>query len=262
VTIYGISIIDILDTSIGIYHRSIGNSKIDGKCLDTIEGAVVMIRSTLEEFGSGRNRRFRWEAFLPKRNAWIQTLILLPFGLSVANFLGGSWQFSVRAIVDDRQYVIGVLSMAINLLLPSLFFACLLHWGWFVWKQAAPTWFPTAQAFWAGAYATLTIAASFGIVGLFTHSLGICGNPAWGDISQNLLCNLDGYGFESRSWFGAWFIVAAYCYQAQASISSLPQRIFRRHDRSAQIDRPDFTAVATAHGDLDSIEIVAPNGEE
>jgi hypothetical protein len=244
---------------------------MDGKCLDTIEGAVVMTRSGVEELVTGRNRRFRWEAFLPKRKAWIQTLILLPFGLPVGNFLGASWHFSVNAIVEDRQYLIGVLSMTVNLLLPSIFFGCLLHWVWFLWKQETPTWYPKAPALWAGICATLTIAASFAIVGLFTHSLGVCGNPAWGSIGQTLLCNLDGYGFESKSWFGAWFIVAAYCYQTQSSIGSLYQRIWQRYHYSSRSSHADFSAIAPVHGDLaaphddfrtDPIEIVAPSSEE
>jgi hypothetical protein len=247
-----------------------GNSKMDGKCLEPIEGAVVMTRSNVEGFVSGRNRRFRPEACLPKRTAWIQTLILLPFGLSVANFLGASWHFSVNAIIEDRQYLIGILSMAINLLLPSLFFACLFHWGWFIWKQASVTWYPQAQALWAGVYATLTIAASFGLVGLFTHTLGICGNSAWGDIGQSLFCNLDGYGFESKSWFGAWFIIAAYCYQAQGSIESLYQRIFQRRNYTARANRTDLAVVTTVNGDLavhddfrtNPIEIITPNDED
>jgi hypothetical protein len=224
--------------------------KVDGTYFDEIEGAVVMTQPDVEEFVTGQSRRFRWTAFLPKRKAWIQTLILLPFGLPVGNFLGASWHFSVNAIVEERQYLIGVLSMVFNLLLPSLFFGFLFHWGWFIWKQESSTWYPRGRGLGAGAYATLTIAASFGIVGLFTHSLGICGNSAWGAVSKTLLCNLDGYGFESKSWFGAWFIIAAYCYQAQGSIESLYRRIFQRHNYSSRADLNDFTSAATAHGEL------------
>jgi hypothetical protein len=233
---------------------------MDSKCFDRIEGAVVMSRSTIEEFGTGRNRRFHWESILPKRKAWIQSLILLPFGLPVASFLAASWQFSVNEIVSDRQYVIGVLSMAVNLLLPSLFFAVVFHWGWLMWRQAEPTWYPKAKALWAGASATLIIAVSFGMVGLFTRSLGICGNPVWGWIGANFLCNFDGYGFESRSWFGAWSIVAAYCYQVQDSIESGYRRIRHRRDTADRFavgedrlpDLTDLSAVATAHDDLRS----------
>ncbi len=209
-----------------------------------------MTQPDVEEFVTRRNRRFRWEAVLPGRKAWIQTLILLPFGLPVGNFLGASWLFSVNSILEERQYLIGVLSMVFNLLLPSLFFAFLFHWGWLIWKQESSTWYPNRRAFGAGVYATLTIAASCGIVGLFTHSLGICGNPGWGAVGATLLCNLDGYGFESKSWFGAWFIIAAYCYQAQGSIVSLYQSIYQRRNYSRRADRNDFTSVATAHGDL------------
>jgi hypothetical protein len=236
-----------------------GNSKINDTWLDRSEGAVVMTRSNVEEFGQ-RRRRANWEAVLPKRKAWLQTLILLPFGLSVANFLGASWHFSVNAIVEERQYLIGVLSMVINLVLPSLFFAFLFHWGWFVWRQKPPTWYPQSQGLWAGVYATLTIAASFGLVGLFTHSLGVCGNPTWGSVSQTLLCNLDGYGFESKSWFGAWFIIAAYFYQAQGSIAARSRRIFdRRHHSSPD----DFRATSLAQPILPgNIDTIAEPGED
>jgi hypothetical protein len=198
-----------------------------------------MATSGVEKLGAGRNRKFHWESFLPNRKAWIQTLILLPFGLPVGNFLGASWHFSVNSIVEERQYLIGVLSMAVNLLLPSLFFAVLYHWGWFIWQQeGAKTWYPKAPALGAGAYTTLTVALSFGVVGLFSHSLGVCGNPGWGAIAANLLCNLDGYGFESKSWFGAWFIIAAYCYQVRGSIDLLWNRILHRQSYS----RTDFGA--------------------
>jgi hypothetical protein len=203
-----------------------------------IEGAVVMTESNVGEFVSERNQRFRWERFLPKRKAWIQTLILLPFGLPVGNFLGGSWNFSVNAM-EEQQYVIGILAMAVNLLLPSLFLSFLFHWGWFVWKKTASPWYPQAPALWAGTYATLTIAASFALVELVARSVGACGNAGWGGIGDSLLCNLDGYGFESKSWFGAWFIVAAYCYRAQDSIELLAQRIFKL-ERPKSID-PSFS---------------------
>lgn len=200
-----------------------------------------------------RGDRLRWQAFLPKRKAWLQTLILLPFGLPVSNFLAASWLFSVNSLVEDRQYLLGIVSMVLNPLLPSLFFAFMFHWGWFAWRSTSSRWYPQSQALGAGCYATLTIAGSFATVGLFTNSLGVCGNPAWGEIAQNLLCNLDGYGFESKSWFGAWFIVAAYCYQAQAAIvargRSLKQRMFHR-DYSQRVEREDCTSVTTGYGDL------------
>lgn len=203
-----------------------------------IEGAVVMTGSNVGGFVGERNRRFRWERFLPKRKAWIQTLILLPFGLPVGNFLGASWNFSVNAIGAEQQYLIGILAMAVNLLLPSLFFSFLFHWGWFVWKKTDSPWYPQAPALWAGAYATLTIAISFALVELVARSVGACGTAGWGGIGDSLLCNLNGYGFESKSWFGAWFIVAAYCYRAQDSIDLLAQRIFKL-ERPGSID-PSF----------------------
>jgi hypothetical protein len=249
-----------------------GNSKINGRYIDRIEGAVVMTESNLSEFVRPK-RHFHWETFLPKRKAWIQTLMLLPFGLPIGNFLGVSWQFSVNAIVEDRQYPIGALALVVSLLLPSLMFAFLFQWGRAIRYQQASTWYPNARAFGSGVYATLTIAASFGIVTLCTHSLGICSNLAWSGIGQALLCNLDGYGFESKSWFGIWFIVAAYCYQAQGSIKSSYRRIFRRQDPSARFllpaarstDLPDFNSVATVGDDFgshQSIESISTNRED
>ena len=233
-------------TSDRYIYRSSGNYKIKGKYLDSIEGAVVMTNQNIEELAI-RHRGFRLETFLPKRKAWIQTLILLPFGLPVGNFLGASWHFSVNAIVQEHQYLIGILSMAINILLPSLFFAFLFHWSWFIWHQSAAIWYPNLQALWAGAYATMTIAISFGSIGLFTHSLGICGNPAWGSIGETLLCNLDGYGFETKSWFGGWFIIAAYCSQAQDAISRARQRL----QSTKSLSRNDFSDYTiTTQGDL------------
>ena len=236
-----------------------------GKYLDSIEGAVVMTNQNVEEFAIVQNRRFNW-VFLPKRKAWIQTLILLPFGLPVGNFLASSWHFSINSIVEGHQYLIGVLSMVVNLLLPSLFFAFLFHWGWFIWHQKLSTWYPKAQALWAGANATVTISVAFAIVGLFTHSLGICGNPAWGDVGETLFCNLDGYAFESKSWFGAWFIIAAYCYQVQNSIlqsgsaNKVRSQLFERHNRKSQVDLSDFRAIGingdlSTHDDLRSMPI-------
>jgi hypothetical protein len=137
-----------------------------------------MSQSDVVGFVNRRARKFRVESFLPKRKAWLQTLILLPFGLPLGNFLGASWHFSANAIVEDRQYLLGVISMAINLILPLLFLAFVYHWGWFVWQQPdGKTWYPKQPALRAGAYATATIAISFGLVEFFTHSLGICGNP-------------------------------------------------------------------------------------
>jgi hypothetical protein len=240
-----------------------------------------MTQPDVKESMSQRNRRFHWETFLPKRKAWIQTLILLPFGGSVANFLVISWHFSVNSIGEEHQYPIGIISMVINLLLPSLFFGFLWHWGWLMWRQVSPTWYPQMKGLGAGCYATLTIAVSFGIVGLFTQSLGVCGNPDWGSVSQNLLCNLDGYGFESKSWFGAWFIIAAYCYQALDSIlawrNSGSSTLHRHHysqqfsfDETPPANDADFTSMAIVHDDLAShddltsiaIDIVTADAED
>lgn len=213
-----------------------------------------MSQSDVVGFVNRRARKFRVESFLPKRKAWLQTLILLPFGLPLGNFLGASWHFSANAIVADRQYLLGVISMAINLILPILFLAFVYHWCWFVWQQNdAKTWYPKVPAFRAGAYATATIAISFGLVGFLTHSLGICGNPAWGEIGSQLFCSLDGYGFESKSWFGAWFIVAAYCYKSQKSVYGILRRIFHR--------RHNFSANSLTQPLQQNIEAIANNGE-
>lgn len=221
-----------------------------------------MTISDVEEFVVKPNQKFHWQSFLPKRKAWIQTLILLPFGLPVGNFLGASWHFSVNSIVEG-QYLIGVLSMAVNLLLPSLFFAFLFHWGWFVWRQeGSKTWYPQLAGLGAGAYATLTIAVSFGIVNFFSHSLGVCGNPGWGEIASNLLCNLDGYGFESKSWFGAWFVIAAYCYRAYDAIESRYERILHRRQARAQLAFTDPVSTERTDFGASSIDPISTHVEE
>jgi hypothetical protein len=204
-----------------------------------------MLHSHAEDIVVHRNSKLRWTTFLPKRKAWMQTLILLPFGLPVGNFLAVSWQFAIEAIGERHQYPIGMLSMAVNLLLPSLFFAILFHWCWFAWRVPRARWYPQTPALAAGCGATLTIAASFGVVWLFTSSLGVCGNPGWGEIGQSLLCNLDGYGFESKSWFGAWFIIAAYCYQLRDSLGARANALRQR--RYIQQTEPD--SIATAHAE-------------
>jgi hypothetical protein len=221
-----------------------------------------MTISNLEEVGGGRKRKFHWESFLPKRKAWIQTLILLPFGLHVGNFLGASWHFSVNSIVEERQYPIGVFSMVMNLLLPSLFFAFLFHWGWFIWQQERVTWYPKLPALSAGADATLTIAVSFGIVELVTHSWGICESPVWEAIGANLLCNLDGYGFESKSWFGAWFIIAAYCYQARGSIDLLCERIFHRRNYRSPLSLSDTVSTEQMEFEANPIDPISTKIED
>jgi hypothetical protein len=217
----------------------------------------------IEEFASQRKHRFDWAAILPKRKAWLQTLILLPFGLPVANFLGASWNFSVSSIVDTQQYLVAILSMAFNLFLPSLFLAFLFHWCWFIWKQSPVTWYPNGQALWAGIYATLTIALSFMLVEIFNKNMGVCGNGGWGAIGDNLFCNLNGYGFEAKSWFGIWFIIAAYCYQSQSSLQSLYQRYFPNagtNDREIETIEPGELA-ADDFG-ANPLDTIATSGEE
>jgi hypothetical protein len=218
----------------------------------------------IEEFANQRKHRFDWVAILPKRKAWLQTLILLPFGLPIANFLGASWNFSVSSIVETQQYPQAICSMVFNLFLPSLFMAFIFHWGWFIWRQSLSTWYPNGKAFWAGTYATLTIALSFAIVEIFNKNMGVCGNGGWGAIGDNLFCNLNGYGFESKSWFGVWFIIAAYCYQSQSSLQSLYQRYFPKavkHDMSigaieaGEIAPDDF-------GSNNPLDTIRTGGEE
>ena len=148
---------------------------------EPIEDAVIMTEQGLGRFVTESraerlrqlNRRFNWVTFLPNRKAWLQTLVLFPFGLPVANFLGAGWNLSVNLMVEEHQYIIGVLSIAFNLFLSILFFACLFQWFWFAWTKERQTWYPKSEGFWAGCYATLTIAISFGMVRLFTQNLEI-----------------------------------------------------------------------------------------
>jgi hypothetical protein len=241
------------------YQEDWGTIEMNGKYLESIEGAVVMTEQNLRSFVTDRNSRFSWATFLPKRRAWIQTLILFPFGLPVGNFLGASWNFSVNLMMEEHQYLTSVLLMGFNLLLPSLFFAFLFHWGWFAWKREGQAWYPQAEGLLAGLYAALTIAISFSVVKIFTQNLGVCGSPGWGEIGQSLLCNLDNYGFESKSWFGAWFIVAAYCYQAQGKIHRSFARIFRLRQASPQSSQVDL--IEEAESIRSTSETIPPNGE-
>lgn len=218
----------------------------------------------IEKFANQRKQRFDWAAFLPNRKAWLQTLILLPFGLPVASFLGASWNFAVSSIVEEQQYLLGGCSMVFNLVLPSLCLACVCHWAWFIWRQELVTWYPEGQALRAGFYATLTIAASFAIVELFNHSLGVCGDLGWGGVSDNLLCNLHGYGFESKSWFGAWFIVAAYCYQAKELIISTYRHYLDRStvNNSTSIASPSKSESTPDEFMSNPLDAIATGSEE
>jgi hypothetical protein len=217
----------------------------------------------IEGFVSQRKLRFAWAAILPKRKAWLQTLILLPFGLPIANFLGASWNSSVSSIVETQQYHLAILTMAFNLCLPSLFMAFLFHWGWYIWKQSPSSWIPNGQALWAGIYATLTIAGSFAIVEIFNKNMGVCGNGGWGSIGDNLFCNLNGYGFESKSWFGVWFIIAAYFYQSQSSLKSLYQRFFpQTGTKQLQIESSEQRDSANDEFRANPLDPVATGGEE
>ncbi len=184
-----------------------------------------MTQQQLDELVAVRNRRFHWEAILPRRKDLIQTIILLPFGLPIASFLGTNWNFAIATIAKAQQYPIAIMAIAISLLLPSLFLACLLHWGTMLRHQSDEAWYPNRRSLLKGLYATLTIGFSCGLVHLFAQSLGVCNNPAWSSISQTVLCNLDDYGFESKSWIGVWLIVAAYCYRIQGGLDRFYQRM-------------------------------------
>ena len=218
-----------------------------------------MTQPNVEKSNYTRSRRFRWEIFLPQRKAWLQTLILLPFGGATANFLMTSWYFSVNLMAEEGQYPIGVILMVINILLPSLFFSFLNHWIWFMRKQAFPTWYPRAKGLGAGFYATLTIAVSFGIVNLVAQDWRVCSNPESDVLSQTLLCTLDNYSFESKSWFGAWFIIAAYCYHFLNSIVNWRSNssLVTRADNSPQFSfdenssplKPNATSMTIASND-------------
>jgi hypothetical protein len=184
-----------------------------------------MTQQQLEDVVVGQNRRFHWETVLPRRKDLIQTLILLPFGLPIASFLGSNWNFAIGTIVKGQQYPIAIIAIAMSILLPSLFLACLFHWGSMIRHQSEGAWYPDLRNLLKGFYATLTIGFSCGIVHLFAQSLGVCNNSVWNSIAQTVLCNLDDYGFESKSWIGVWLIVVAYCYRIQGGLDRLYQRM-------------------------------------
>jgi hypothetical protein len=184
-----------------------------------------MTQPQLNGLATERNRRFHWETILPRRKDLIQTLILFPFGLPVAHFLGTNWNFAIALIAKGHQSAIGIIAIAVSPLLPSLFFACLFHWGTLVRAQRWGTWYPNSRDLLKGFYATMTSVISCGLVDLVAQSLGVCNNPAWNPIAQSVLCNLDDYGFESKSWIGVWLIVAAYCYRLQEGLDRIYQRI-------------------------------------
>jgi hypothetical protein len=184
-----------------------------------------MTQQQLEELVVRRNRRFHWEAILPRRKDLMQTLILLPFGLPIANFLVTNWNFAIATIAKEQQYPIAIIAIVMSLILPSLFLACLFHWGRILRQQSLEAWYPDLRNLLKGFYATVTIGFSCGLVNLFAQSLGVCNNPAWDSIAQTVLCNLDDYGFESKSWIGVWLILVAYCYRLQGEILRLYQRM-------------------------------------
>jgi hypothetical protein len=184
-----------------------------------------MTQQQLDDLVAGRNRRFHWETILPRRKDLIQTLILLPFGLPIASFLGSNWNFAISLIAKEQQYPIAIMAIVMSLLLPSLFLGCLFHWGSMLRQPSEGAWYPDLSSLLKGFYATLTIGFSCGLVDLFAQSLGVCNNSAWNSIAQTLLCNLDDYGFESKSWIGVWLIVVAYCYRIQGGLDRLYQRM-------------------------------------
>jgi hypothetical protein len=176
-------------------------------------------------------RRFSWVRILPQRRAWIQTLILLPFGLPMGNFLGSSFHLAVNAIVQENNYLLAIITLLFSCLIPVVFFAFCWHWLSLIWKQQSPTWYPQSSGLWAGIYATIVLASSFGIVSVVTNTFNICDTHSLGSIGHTLLCNLDrNYGFEPKSWFGAWFIIAAYLYQAERWIKVQGLRLFKRRN--------------------------------
>jgi hypothetical protein len=179
-----------------------------------IEGLVVV-----------RSRRFHWETILPRRKDLIQTLILLPFGLPIANFLVTNWNFAIAIVAKEQQYPIAMMAIVISLFLPSLFLAFLFHWGAILRQQSLEAWYPNLRSLLKGLYATLTIGFSCGLVDLVAQNLRVCNNPAWSPIAQTVLCNLDDYGFESKSWIGVWLIVATYCYRIQGGFDRFYQRM-------------------------------------
>jgi hypothetical protein len=184
-----------------------------------------MTQQQLEGLVVVRNRRFHWETILPRRKDLIQTLILLPFGLPIANFLGINCNFAISIIAKEQQYPIAMMAIAMGLFLPSLFLAFLFHWSAILRQQSLEAWYPNLTTLLKGLYATVTIGFSCGLVNLFAQSLGVCNNPAWSPIAQTVLCNLDDYGFESKSWIGVWLIVVAYCYRIQGSLDRFYQRM-------------------------------------
>jgi hypothetical protein len=152
----------------------------------------------------------------------------LPFGLPIANFLGSSFNLAVNLLTQENNYILGIATVTFSLLISALFLALCFHWFWFLWKQESPTWYPQSQGLWAGIYATIVIALSFGIVSVVTNTFNVCDTQSWGSIGRDLLCNLDRhYGFESKSWFGAWFAIAAYIYQAERWIKVRCLRLFK-----------------------------------
>jgi hypothetical protein len=93
--------------------------------------------------------------------------------------------------------------------------------------------------------------------------MGVCGNGGWGAIGDNLFCNLNGYGFESKSWFGVWFIIAAYCYQSQSSLQSLYQRYFSKTPNQPLLLNPSQDGnLGTDEFGTNPLDTVATSGEE
>jgi hypothetical protein len=194
-----------------------------------------MIERHSETILVSHQRRFRWETLLPKRQAWIKSLVLLPLGLPIANFLGSSFNLARDLFAHENNYLLGIIVILFSLLIPPIFFAFCFHWCWLMWRQQSPTWYPRSSGLWAGIYATIAIALSFGIVSVVTNTFNICDTHSLGTIGQTLLCNLDrNYGFEPKSWFGVWFILAAYIYQAERWIKLRCWRLFRRRTTTIQ----------------------------
>jgi hypothetical protein len=181
-----------------------------------------MIEPQLQQVAFASSRKFQWEYLLPRRRAWLKTLLLMLFALPLANFLGSSFNFSRDAIATEGQYAIGIGSMCVSVLITVVFIAVCAHWCRYIWQQHHRTWYPQGKALWTGLYTTLTIAISFGIVTALSNYFNVCEGGSLGDIGRSMMCNLDkNYGFEPKSWFGLWFIIAAYLYQIESGLKSL-----------------------------------------
>jgi hypothetical protein len=212
------------------------------------EGRHGTIASPMKNVEPKTTRHIDWLHLLPRRQAWLKTLLVLPFGLSLANFLGSSYNFASTAIATERQYPIAIAVMFFSVAMTILLLSLCAHWGYYIWKQEQRTWYPHHRGWWFGCYTTLTIALSFGIVSLTATHFNLCDEGSWLGFGQSLVCNLDkNYGFEPKSWFGIWFIIAAYCYQLEAKI----HEVFGKKSPPASFQYPDTEYTTDRDGELE-----------